>query len=164
MTAGANDRGLRFRGAGTTGANATVPAPNYDWVVQYTSCTPDKSLIKKADVTPSFCSFFNVVPDNPRCLFIDEIECNYSVQIKDTEFPICGGKGVKIEVGDMLPSKHYAERLKRVPPVWDKAFELNASGEPTLRASCVEFVLAGLYAMEKISRAQQHGRVVYEVE
>ena len=25
-------------------------------------------------------------------------------------------RGVKIEVGDMLPSSHYAERLKRVPP------------------------------------------------
>src|SRR5205814_9919866 len=72
-------------------------------------------------------------------------------------------KGVKIEVGDMLPSSHYAERLKRVPPVWDKAFEVNASGDPTIRASCVEFVLAGLYAMEKISRAQQHGRMVYEL-
>jgi magnesium chelatase subunit I len=73
------------------------------------------------------------------------------------------GRGVKIEVGDMLPSKHYADRLKRVPPIWDKAFELNASGDPTLRASCVEFVLAGLYSLEKISRAQQHGRMVYEV-
>jgi magnesium chelatase subunit I len=74
------------------------------------------------------------------------------------------GRGVKIEVGDMLPSKHYADRLKRVPPLWDKAFEVNASGEPTIRASCVEFVLAGLYAMEKISRGQQHGRMVYEAE
>src|SRR5688572_20299565 len=73
------------------------------------------------------------------------------------------GKGVKIEVGDMLPSAHYAERLKRVPPIWDKAFEVNASADPTLRASCVEFILAGLYAMEKISRAQQHGRMVYDV-
>jgi magnesium chelatase subunit I len=73
------------------------------------------------------------------------------------------GKGVKIEVGDMLPSKHYADRLKRVPPLWDKAFEVNASGDPSIRASCVEFILAGLYAMEKISRAQQHGRMVYEV-
>ena len=36
------------------------------------------------------------------------------------------GKGVKIEVGDMLPSAHYAERLKRVPKAWDKAFEVNA--------------------------------------
>ena len=73
------------------------------------------------------------------------------------------GRGVKIEVGDMLPSGHYADRLKRVPPLWDKAFEVNASGDATIRASCVEFILAGLYAMEKISRAQQHGRMVYEV-
>jgi len=73
------------------------------------------------------------------------------------------GRGVKIEVGDMLPSKQYADRLKRVPPVWDKAFEVNASGEASIRASCVEFVLAGLYALEKISRSQQHGQLVYEV-
>jgi len=72
------------------------------------------------------------------------------------------GQGVKIEVGDMLPSSHYAERLKRVPPVWDKAFEVNASGDAAVRASCVEFVLAGLYATDRISRAQQHGRIVYE--
>jgi magnesium chelatase subunit I len=71
-------------------------------------------------------------------------------------------KGVKIEVGDMLPSSHYAERLKRMPPVWDKAFEVNASGDAAVRASCVEFVLAGLWATDKISRAQRHGRIQYE--
>ena len=49
-------------------------------------------------------------------------------------------QGVKIEVGDMLPSSHYARRLKRVPPVWDKAFEASASGDEAVRASCVEFV------------------------
>jgi magnesium chelatase subunit I len=74
------------------------------------------------------------------------------------------GRGVKIEVGDMLPSQHYAERLKRVPPVWDKAFEVNAASDPAVRASCVEFVLAGLYSLERISRAQQHGRVLYELK
>ena len=68
----------------------------YDRVVEYSSCTPDKSLIKKADVTPYVCSYFNT-SNNPRCLYIDEVECNYSVSIKDTEFPICGGKGVKID-------------------------------------------------------------------
>ncbi len=73
-------------------------------------------------------------------------------------------KGVRIEVGDMLPSSHYAERLKRVPPIWDKAFEVNASEDEAVRASCVEFVLAGLYAMEKISRAQKHGQVSYEFD
>ncbi|MCG8585722.1 MAG: magnesium chelatase [Pirellulales bacterium] len=72
-------------------------------------------------------------------------------------------QGVKIEVGDMLPSSAYAERLERVPPVWDKAFEVNASGDDAVRASCVEFVLAGLYAADRISRSQEHGRIVYEV-
>ncbi len=72
-------------------------------------------------------------------------------------------KGVRIEVGDMLPSESYAERLKHVPPVWEKAFEVNAAEHPAVRASCVEFVLAGLYAMERISRSQKHGRVQYEV-
>jgi len=74
------------------------------------------------------------------------------------------GKGVKIEVGDMLPSSHYAERLKRVPRAWDKAFEVNASENEAVRASCVEFVLAGLYASDRISRAQKHGRITYEIK
>ena len=73
------------------------------------------------------------------------------------------GKGVKIEVGDMLPSSHYAERLKRVPNAWQKAFEVNPSESPAVRASCVEFVLAGLYASDRISRAQKHGRITYEI-
>jgi magnesium chelatase subunit I len=71
--------------------------------------------------------------------------------------------GVKIEVGDLLPSAHYAERLKRVPPVWEKAFEVNQASDPAMRASCVEFVLAGLHALDRISRAQRHGRIVYDV-
>ncbi len=73
------------------------------------------------------------------------------------------GKGVKIEVGDMLPSSHYAERLKRVPKAWEKAFEVNPSDSEPVRASCVEFVLAGLYASDRISRSQKHGRITYEV-
>ena len=73
-------------------------------------------------------------------------------------------KGVKIEVGDMLPSEHYESLLKRVPPIWDKAFELNASESAAVRASCVEFVLAGLHATDRISRAQKHGIVSYEVD
>jgi magnesium chelatase subunit I len=73
-------------------------------------------------------------------------------------------QGVKIEVGDMLPSAQYASRLTRVPPAWEKAFEVNASSDPAVRASCVEFVLAGLYASDRISRAQHRGRIVYEIK
>jgi magnesium chelatase subunit I len=71
-------------------------------------------------------------------------------------------KGVKIEVGDMLPSSAYAERLKRVPKAWEKAFEVNAAESDAMRASCVEFVLAGLYATDRISRSAKHGRIIYE--
>jgi magnesium chelatase subunit I len=78
-----------------------------------------------------------------------------------TEIGEIFSKGVKIEVGDLLPSSAYADRIKRVPPVWDKAFEVNAASDPAMRASCVEFVLAGLYAMDMISRLQQHGRITY---
>ena len=46
---------------------------------------------------------------------------------------------------------------------WEKAFEVNPSESPAVRASCVEFVLAGLYAGERISRSQKHGRITYEV-
>ncbi len=72
------------------------------------------------------------------------------------------GKGVKIEVGDMIPSEQYAGRVARVPPIWEKAFEVKASGDPAVRASCIEFVLAGLYAKDMISRSQQNGITTFE--
>ena len=73
------------------------------------------------------------------------------------------GKGVKIEVGDMLPSSEYGKRLKRVPKMWDKAFEVNAGESEAIRASCLEFVLAGMHATDRISRSTKHGRITYEV-
>ncbi|MCH2183666.1 MAG: magnesium chelatase [Mariniblastus sp.] len=72
------------------------------------------------------------------------------------------GKGVRIEVGDLIPSAQYAERLKHVPPAWQKAFEINAAEDAAVRASCVEFILAGMYAMDQISRSQEHGHTSYE--
>jgi magnesium chelatase subunit I len=72
------------------------------------------------------------------------------------------GRGVKIEVGDMLPSEAYADRLKKVPAAWEKSLELNAGSSPSMRASCVEFILAGLYASDRLSRSERHGRITYE--
>jgi magnesium chelatase subunit I len=71
-------------------------------------------------------------------------------------------KGVRIEVGELVPSEQYAERVRAVPEAWDKAFEVNASGDPAVRASCVEFVLAGLWAGDQVSRVVKHGRTSYE--
>ena len=73
------------------------------------------------------------------------------------------GKGVRIEVGDLLPSKEYAQRLSNVPEVWNKAFEVNAAEDEAVRASCVEFILAGLHAMDRISRHQQFGTIDYQI-
>ena len=72
-------------------------------------------------------------------------------------------KGVRIEVGDMLPSLAYSHRLQRVPPAWEKAFEINPSEDPAMRAACVEFILAGLYVHEMISRSACHGQITYEL-
>ena len=71
--------------------------------------------------------------------------------------------GVRVEVGDMLPSSAYAERLQTVPPAWELAFEVNASENEAVRASCVEFVLAGLYSSERISRSERFGKIEYEI-
>ncbi|MBK9488695.1 MAG: hypothetical protein IPO07_07780 [Haliscomenobacter sp.] len=68
----------------------------YNWTVEYQSCTPDKSLILHDDVYPFVNSYFHT-SSNSRRIYLDKLECNYSVSIKDTEFPICNGKGVKID-------------------------------------------------------------------
>jgi magnesium chelatase subunit I len=73
-------------------------------------------------------------------------------------------KGTRVEVGDMLPSAHYERATAGVPAAWSKAFEVNASENAAVRASCVEFVLAGLWATERISRSEKHGRVSFEVK
>jgi magnesium chelatase subunit I len=98
-----------------------------------------------------------IVADALRTVFEEYVERNGLEEIAEVF-----SKGVKIEVGDMLPSSHYAERLKRVPKAWDKAFEVNVSENDAMRASCVEFVLAGLYATDRISRVSKHGRITYE--
>jgi magnesium chelatase subunit I len=98
-----------------------------------------------------------IVADAIRTVFDEYVDRHGLDEIADVF-----SKGVKIEVGDMLPSSEYAKRLKRVPKAWEKAFEVNAGESDAVRASCVEFVLAGLYAGDRISRSTKHGRISYE--
>ena len=70
----------------------------------------------------------------------------------------------RVPIGWWPRSQRYAERLKRVPRAWEKAFEVNPSESEAVRASCIEFVLAGLYASDRISRSQKHGRITYEIK
>ncbi|TWT66053.1 magnesium chelatase [Allorhodopirellula solitaria] len=99
----------------------------------------------------------NVVAEAIQIVFSEYIEEHGLAEIAE----IFRG-GVRVEVGDMLPSRLYAERLQNVPPAWDRAFDVNASENEAMRASCVEFILAGLYSLDKISRAQKHGKIHYE--
>jgi magnesium chelatase subunit I len=98
-----------------------------------------------------------IIADAIRVVFAEYVEEHGLGEIAEVF-----GKGVKIEVGDLLPSEEYGKRLKRAPKAWDKAFEVNAGESDAVRASCVEFVLAGMYATDQISRANKHGRIVYE--
>ncbi len=99
-----------------------------------------------------------IMADAIRTVFEEYVDAHGLEEIADVF-----SKGVKIEVGDMLPSSEYAKRLKRVPKAWEKAFEVNAGDSDAIRASCVEFILAGLYASDRISRATRHGRITYEI-
>jgi magnesium chelatase subunit I len=74
------------------------------------------------------------------------------------------GEGVKIEVGDMVPSAAYEKIVGEIPAIWEKAFEVNRASDPAVRAACIEFVLAGLHATEQISRLELHGRTIYDTE
>lgn len=98
-----------------------------------------------------------IIADAIRTVFEEYVDKHGLDEISDVF-----SKGVKIEVGDMLPSAEYAKRLKRVPKAWEKAFEVNSGASDAIRASCAEFVLAGLYASDRISRATRHGRMTYE--
>lgn len=71
-------------------------------------------------------------------------------------------KGVRVEVGDLVPSGEYLARLRSIPEAWQKAFEVNNDSQPAVRASCAEFVLAGLWATDRLSRTTRHGRTAYE--
>ena len=43
-------------------------------------------------------------------------------------------------------------------------FGPTTSAQPVyVKSSCIEFVLAGLYSSDRISRSQKHGRIVYEI-
>ena len=63
----------------------------------------------------------------------------------------------------MLRVRDLAVDIQGSPVLRGASFEVNAGESDSLRASCLEFILAGLHATDRISRAIKHGRIVYEV-
>ncbi|MEE2971938.1 MAG: magnesium chelatase [Planctomycetota bacterium] len=74
------------------------------------------------------------------------------------------GLGVRIEVGDLVPSSEYEAVMARIPELWTTALEVNPAASPAVRASAAEFLLAGLHATDRISRSERFGRTIYETE
>jgi len=152
MVANARQRAIRL------GEHPAVPRIS-DLGHLYTSCMGKLELDMMGSHQMSERQVIDaIVADAIKVVFDEYVDEHGLAEISDIF-----AKGVKIEVGDMLPSSSYAERLERVPPAWEKAFEVNAARDDAVRASCVEFVLAGLYVTDRISRAQHHGRITYEI-
>lgn len=69
----------------------------YDRVVTYASCTPNKALIRRLDVTPFATKKLGASGTIIDTMFLDQQPCNYSIQIKDQDFSVCEGRGLKID-------------------------------------------------------------------
>jgi hypothetical protein len=114
---------------------------NYKAIISYDACTANKSQIRRIDVTPYITNFWG------KKIYLDSLNCNYGLNVSDTEFPICNGTGLKIErliklydwclnrevaqykilikLGDSTPPR--VVKLSRIPTVSTSPFDCTAS-------------------------------------
>ncbi len=59
---------------------------------------------------------------------------------------------IAIETGDMIPSAQYGEIIAKAPRLWEPVHAMGGDESDAKRASCVEFLLEGLYLCGKLSR------------
>ena len=59
---------------------------------------------------------------------------------------------ISIETGDMIPSAEYGNIIAKAPRLWEPVHALGGDESDAMRASCVEFLLEGLYLSGKLSR------------
>jgi magnesium chelatase subunit I len=145
-----------------SGVSARFSIANYETMVA--SARQRAVRLGERPAVPRICDLGHLYASSLGKLELDLMGSHQMTerQVLDTVIAEAIGQGVKIEVGDMVPSAAYQDRVGEVPAVWEKAFEVNVSADPAVRASCIEFVLAGLYATERISRLQSHGRTTYD--
>ena len=86
-----------------TGTTSTQTVAGYDRVVEYDACGKDYSKIKWQDVSPYVVSpltgkrkYLVANNDKTQVPADSTLECSYSLNVTDVEFPICNG-GVKID-------------------------------------------------------------------
>lgn len=69
--------------------------------------------------------------------------------------------GVTVETGDMIPSGDYKEIISQIPQLWEPVHALGGDENDQARASCLEFVLEGLYLSDRLSRKKIGDMAVY---
>jgi magnesium chelatase subunit I len=70
-------------------------------------------------------------------------------------------RGLTVEVGDGLPSDRYARLLGDLPELRAAVQRLEATGNPPMVASGVEFVLEGLHLNRKLNKDRTAGKTRY---
>lgn len=68
---------------------------------------------------------------------------------------------VSVDTGDMVPSEDYRNIISRATQLWEPVHSLGGDESDAIRASCVEFVLEGLYLTGKLSRKRIGDMVAY---
>ncbi|MCP4007074.1 MAG: magnesium chelatase [bacterium] len=70
-------------------------------------------------------------------------------------------EGWKVEVGDRMPSKEYAEGVDQIPGLRPLLEKLGEVSSPARVASGVEFILEGLHLSNQLNREVQDQRILY---
>ncbi|HEY3997829.1 MAG TPA: magnesium chelatase [Candidatus Xenobia bacterium] len=68
---------------------------------------------------------------------------------------------VMVEVSDQMPAASYQRIIPKIPAMWDAVHHLGGDEAPELQASCIEFLLEGLYASNRVSRSKLGDLVTY---
>jgi len=68
---------------------------------------------------------------------------------------------VSVDTGDMAPSADYRNVISRVTQLWEPVHSLGGDESDAMRASCVEFILEGLYLTGKLTRRRIGDMVTY---
>ncbi|MER3396951.1 MAG: magnesium chelatase [Chloroflexota bacterium] len=69
--------------------------------------------------------------------------------------------GLKVDVGEMMPSGHYVRLMRELDGMLEGVARLGAYDSPATIASAVEFILEGLHVNKRLNKEKLPGKVVY---
>jgi magnesium chelatase subunit I len=69
-------------------------------------------------------------------------------------------QGGEVRIADTMPAEEALRILQKIPPLLQAAKQLKLDAQPETLVSGCEFILEGLYAMQKISRSEERGYFV----